>query len=284
MSPRRSGLGRGLGALIPELAPAVEEVDVDLIGPNPQQPRTAFDAEALSDLARSIQEHGVIQPLIVSRPATPGGAYQLIAGERRLLASRQAGLTKVPVIVKEASPQALLELALVENLQRQDLGALEEASAFQRLVDEYGLTQEAVAERVGRSRSSVTNSLRLLHLSPEMQASVARGEITPGHARALLAIDDEEERRRAWRRVVQAGLTVRDAEALAKGGRPRRTTKGRQRRTDADTAALEEKLRSVLGTKVELARGRKGGRITIHFFSDEELDSIIETLLSRQER
>jgi len=279
VTPRRSrGLGRGLEALIPNLQPAVEEVDVDLIAPNPQQPRAAFAAESLAELAESIREHGIIQPLIVSRsgPGAGGAPYQLIAGERRLLAARQAGLARVPVIVKEASPQSFLELALVENLQREDLGPLEEAGAFRRLADEFGLTQDAIAGRVGRSRSAVANSLRLLSLSPEMQASLARGEISAGHARALLGIDDAEERRRAWRRIVEGGLTVRDAESLAKRRGRRRPLA--PRRPSADLLAIEERLRTALGTRVELRRGRTGGRIVIHFFSDEELDAIIEKL------
>jgi ParB family chromosome partitioning protein len=279
---RRTGLGRGLGALIPELAPAVQEVDVDLIVPNPHQPRSLFDPDTLAELAQSIREHGIIQPLIVSRAGDSGrlAPYQLIAGERRLLAARQAGLATVPVIVKEASPQGLLELALVENLQREDLGPLEEASAFRRLTDEFGLTQEAVAGRVGRSRSSVANTLRLLSLPDEMQASLARGEITAGHARALLAIDDAAERRQIWQRIVRAGLTVRAAEALARSGKRSAVPARRPVRPDADTRAIEEKLRSALGTKVDLAKSRKGGRLTIHFFSDEEFDAIVERLLS----
>ena len=276
---RRSGLGRGLGALIPELAPAVEEVDIDLIVPNPQQPRSVFASESLSELAQSIREHGVIQPLLVSRRAGDGNVYQLITGERRLLASREAGLAKVPVIVREASPQALLELALVENLQREDLGPLEEAGAFRRLVDEFSLTQEAVAARVGRSRSSVANSLRLLTLSEEIRASLARGEITAGHARALLSIEDRGERRQAWQRIVRESLTVREAEALAKGKRSQERPVRLPRRPEPETAALEEQLRSALGTKVEIKKGRKGGRLTVHFFSDEEFESIVERLL-----
>jgi len=279
MTSRRSGLGRGLDALIPRNQPSVEEVDIDLIAPNPQQPRSVFDAESLSELADSIREHGVIQPLIVSRPGTPGAApYQLIAGERRLLASRQAGLAKVPVIVKEASPQSLLELALVENLQREDLGPLEEAGAFKRLADEFKLTQEQIAGRVGRSRSAVANSLRLLTLSEEIQASLARGEISAGHARALLGIEDADERRSAWRRIVEGRLTVRDAEALARGGGRPRSRKVAPKRRSADLEALEERLRASLGTKVDLTRGRRGGRLVIHYYSDEELDSIIERL------
>jgi len=279
MTNRRTGLGRGLDALIPSLQPMVEQVDVDLIAPNPEQPRSVFDPEALTELADSIREHGVIQPLIVSRPQGRGRApYQLIAGERRLLAAREAGLQKVPVIVKEASPLALLELALVENLQRQDLGPLEEAAAFRRLGDEFKLTQEAIASRVGRSRSGVANSLRLLTLPEEMQASLARGEITAGHARALLGIDDAEERRRAWRRIVEGRLTVRDAESMAKGRITSRSGKAAPKRRSADLVALEEKLRGALGTKVDLTRGRSGGRVVIHYYSDEELEAIIERL------
>jgi len=281
MNNRRTGLGRGLDALIPGSGSpraTVDQVDIDLIAPNPRQPRTVFDSDALDELAESIREHGVIQPLIVSRPETSGGApYQLIAGERRLLAARRAGLEKVPVIVKEASDQGLLELALVENLQRQDLGSLEEAFAFRRLADEFSLTQDAIATRVGRSRSAVANSLRLLTLSEEMQASLARGEITPGHARALLGIEDGDERRRAWLRIVEGHLTVRDAEALAKRG-PRAPRDTAPPRRPAELAALEERLRGSLGTRVDLTRGRKGGRVVIHYFSDEELESIIGRL------
>jgi ParB family chromosome partitioning protein len=274
MTSRRSGLGRGLGALIPNLRPAVEEVDVDLIAPNPQQPRSVFNAESLAELAESIREHGIIQPLIVSRPEMPGSApYQLIAGERRLLAARQAGLAKVPVIVKEASPQALLELALVENLQRQDLGPLEEAAAFRRLAEEFELTQEGIAARVGRSRSAVANSLRLLTLPDEIQASLARGEISAGHARALLGIDDPAEQRLAWRRIVEGGLNVRDAEGLGKKGR-----RAPRKRPSAELAAIEESLRASLGTRVDLRKGRRGGRLVLYFFSDEELDAIIDKL------
>jgi len=282
MTSRRGGLGRGLDAIIPNLnqSPAgVEEVDVDLIAPNPHQPRSVFDAATLTELAESIKEHGVIQPLIVSRPKLPGGApYQLIAGERRLLASRQAGLKRVPVIVREASDQALMELALVENLQRQDLGPLEEAFAFRRLSDEFNLTQDAVATRVGRSRSAVANSLRLLALSDELQTSLASGEITAGHARALLSIEDTALRRRVWRDIVERGLSVREAEALAKAASRGERAPAEPKRQSPDVAALEERLRSTLGTKVELQRGRKGGRVVIHFYSDEELDALVDRL------
>jgi ParB family chromosome partitioning protein len=257
----------------------VQEVDIDLIVPNPHQPRSVFNAEALSQLADSIKEHGVIQPLVVTRPAG-GAVYQLIAGERRLLASRQAGLKRVPVIVKEANPRALLELALVENLQREDLGPLEEAAAFKRLIDEFELTQDAVAARVGRSRSAVANTLRLLSLPDEIQASLAQGKITAGHARALLGIDDKGEQRRVWQRILQAQLNVREAEQLAQGSRKPASRRVVRAKASPDLAAVQDKLRSALGTKVDVVKARKGGRLTIHFYSDEEFDSLLDRLLS----
>ncbi len=279
MTSRRSGLGRGLDALIPNAKPAVQEVDIDLIAPNPQQPRSFFEPEALAQLAESIREHGVIQPLIVSRPEGKDAApYQLIAGERRLLASRQAGLKRVPVVVREASSLSLLELALVENLQREDLGPLEEAAAFRRLSAEFSLTQDAIAARIGRSRSAIANSLRLLSLPAEIQASLAKAEISAGHARAILGIEDQRQQLAIWQRIIEGHLTVRDAEALAKEpGKPRPAAAKLQKRP-AGLSAIEEQLRSSLGTKVDLTKGRKGGRIVIHFFSDEELGSIVEKL------
>ena len=279
MTSRRSGLGRGLDALIPNAQPPVQEVDIDLISPNPSQPRSFFDPESLTELAASIREHGVIQPLIVSRPEGDSGApYQLIAGERRLLASREAGLNQVPVIIRESSPQSLLELALVENLQREDLGPVEEALAFRRLRDDFSMTQEAIAARVGRSRPAIANSLRLLSLPGEIQASLAKGEISAGHARAILGIEDQGQQISTWRRIVEGQLTVRDAEALVKQSGKERPAVAKTQRRSAEVASLEEQLRSSLGTKVDLKKGRKGGRIVIHFFSEEELGSIVEKL------
>ena len=282
MSRPKSGLGRGLGALIPSLAPGVETVDIDLIVSNPHQPRVIFDRDSLEELAQSIREHGLIQPLVVSRledETTGLPVYQLIAGERRLQAARLAGLERVPVVVREASSQQVLEIALVENLQRADLNALEEAQAFRRLADEFGLTQEAIAARVGRSRAAVANALRLLSLDDDLKASLARGEISEGHARALLAIDDATQRRRAWREVVDKGLSVRDTEALA-AARPdrRRARVTRARARDPEAAAIEERLRAALGTRVSLQRSSRGGRLTIHFYSDEELEALLHRL------
>lgn len=292
MTMRRSGLGRGLDALIPgssarepaaaiETPPlpaersGVEEVDIDFVTPNPYQPRTEFAAEALQELADSIREHGIIQPLIVTR-ADDGATYQLIAGERRLLAARQAGLARVPVVVKEATPRDKLELAIVENLQRADLGPLEEAEAFHRLSDEFALTQDQIARRVGRSRPAIANSLRLLTLPDDIRRSLARGEITAGHARAILGLDDPAEQRRLWQRILEAGLNVREAEALAKS-RPR-PVRATTRMPSVELTALEERLRSSLGTKVELTKSRRGGKLTLYFYSDEELEGLIDRL------
>ena len=277
---RTRGLGRGLAALIPTPAGGVEEVDVDLIVPNPNQPRAELSNDSLIGLAESIREHGILQPLLVSL-SSQEGVYQLIAGERRLRAARMAGVSRVPVLVKEAASQELLELALVENLQRQDLNALEEAQAYQRLAQDFGMTQEAIAARVGRSRAAVANALRLLGLSDEMKASVASGALSEGHARALLSVSDAAARERAWREVLERGLTVRQTEALVRR-EAEGTSTGRaptRREDDPEVASLEARLRAALGTKAELKRGRGGrGRLVLHYYSDEELEALLERL------
>ncbi|MDI6857882.1 MAG: ParB/RepB/Spo0J family partition protein [Dehalococcoidia bacterium] len=280
MAKGKTGLGRGLGALIPSLTPATDSVDINLIISNPFQPRQDMDAAELAQLAESIRQHGVLQPLLVSRIEKDDGAtaYQVIAGERRLQAARLAGLTEVPVALKETTPREVLELALVENLQRADLNPLEEAQAYRRLMDEFGLSQSEVGSRVGKSRSAVANALRLLGLSEEIRSSLAKGEISEGHARALLGLP-EEARLDAWRRVVEQALSVRQTEQMVRGWSKARRRRPRERRRDADMAALEERLREAFSTRVSLVRGRRGGRITIHFYSDEELDSIVARLL-----
>lgn len=278
----KRGLGRGLGALIPTSAPEAETLDVDLIISNPHQPRSAVDPESLAALTESIREYGVIQPLLITRVQPEGGGpdvYQLIAGERRLQAARLAGLARVPVIVKEATSGEMLELALVENLQRADLNPLEEAQAFRRLVGEFGLTQETVAARVGRSRTAVANALRLLTLSDDLKASLAAGEVSEGHARALLGLSSEPQRRQAWQRVVERGLSVRETEAMVRQWPAAAPTKAPRRRPDPEVVDLEERLRAALGTRVSLRRGRRGGRLTIHFYSDEELEALLGRLL-----
>ena len=277
------GLGRGLGALIPPtVAGGVDEVDVDLIVPNPHQPRSAFSEESIAELTASIREHGILQPLLVS-VGEAEGTYQLVAGERRLRAARLAGLTRVPVIVKEAASRELLELALVENLQREDLNPLEEAQAYRKLTEEFGMTQEAVAARVGRSRTAVANSVRLLALSDEMKESLAGGIISEGHARALLGLADEAMRQQAWRELVEHGLTVRQTEDLVRewpsGDGAKAEAKPRRRRDDPERDAVEASLRASLGTKVELRRRASGrGRLVLHFYSDEELEGLLARL------
>ena len=287
------GLGRGLSALIPDTSVepqqgalgAVYEAPIDSIAPNPEQPRTAFDDDALGELTASVREHGVLQPLLVTQlpdePGSPGGPrFQLIAGERRLRAAQAAGLEAVPVTVRESVPREQLVLALIENVQREDLNPLEESRAYKRLVDDYGLTQQQVAERVGRSRASVTNRLRLLDLSQQAQTALVGGAISEGHARALLALRGPDDQLDALARVQREGLSVRDTERLAQrmadGGRKTR----RQAPPDPQIEAVVEALRRELGTKVSLRRGSRGrGTLTIHFGGDEELNGVLDRLL-----
>ncbi len=287
-SNHRPALGRGLSALIPR-APApgasgVETVDIDLIVPNPHQPRLRFDSEALAQLAESIREHGVLQPIVVSQTASEMGptTYQLIAGERRLQASRIAGLTRMPVVIREAVGTEMLEIALVENLQRQDLNPLEEAAAFKRLADEFGATHEQIAKRVGRNRTTVANTIRLLTLEDDIKTSLASGQISEGHARALLGIEDSSVRLDAWRRIVADAMTVRQAEEIARALRagvvataPKRAA---VKESDPDARALEADLRGALGMPVTLKKHRRGGSITIRFHSDEELEGIVQRI------
>jgi ParB family chromosome partitioning protein len=261
-----------------EPARGVAQVPPSAIAPNPMQPRTALEPEALAELAASIREHGLIQPLIVTQQAPE--RYQLIAGERRWQAAQMAGLATVPVMVKEATPQQVLELALVENIQRADLNPLEEASAFRQLVDEFGLTQEQVAERVGKSRVAVTNTLRLLRLPAEVQQALADGTIREGHARAMLGLPTSEAQVAALKTVMVKALSVRQTEELVRrllaGPPPRKP----DRPVNPETEALEEEFRETLGTKVNLYKGRRGrGRLVIHFYSEEELQTIYDVIV-----
>jgi ParB family chromosome partitioning protein len=283
--PAKRGLGRGLDALIPG-APAEEtpltgvaQIAVAAIGRNPRQPRARLEPTELEELANSIREHGVIQPLIVAQTAYPG-QYTLIAGERRLEASRLAGLATVPAIVREASEQQLLEVALVENIQRLDLGPLETALAYKHLADDFGLSHEAIAAKVGKKRVTVTNTMRLLRLPQTILESLAAGEITEGHARALLQLPAAEAQLAAYATVVHKGLSVRQTEELVnqlQGEKPRRAPKPAK---NAEADALATRLRDRLGTKVTLRRGRGGdGTIILHFYSDEELNSITGKIL-----
>ena len=276
---RGRGLGRGLAALIPGTSAGLDEIDIDLIVPNPHQPRLTVDEAELQSLSDSIREHGVIQPLLVSA-SERDGVYQLIAGERRLRAARLAGLKRVPVVIKEVASAELLELALVENLQRQDLSPLEEAQAYRRLHDEFTMTQEAIGARVGRSRAAVANAMRLLSLSDEMKDSLALSEITEGHARALLGIEDETARREVWRQVIDRGLTVRQTEELGRRAVATRAAPAPAvpdaYRAEPDVSAVEARIRAALGTKVELRRRANGrGQLVLHFYSDEELNALL---------
>ncbi len=281
---QRTGLGKGLDALIPgsggetpSAAGGVLQAPVESIARNPRQPRVHFDAGELEELAASIREHGVIQPLIVS----PGkaGSFVLIAGERRLQAAKKAGLKTVPVIMRQASDRQHLELALIENVQRADLGPLEEAEAYQHLVQDFGLSQEQVAERVGKSRVAVTNTLRLLGLSAKVKQALADEQISEGHARALLGLTSVKAQDAALQTVLKLFLSVRQTEGLVRklgGEKPKAKPKSRPA---ADVLDMERRLRASLGTKVTLKHGRKGGAVTIFYYSDEELDTLLERLL-----
>ncbi len=280
MPSGKTGLGRGLGALIPG-GGGVDEVDIDLIAPNPEQPRQRFDEAALEELAASIREHGLLQPLVVTRLVADSGAvsYRLIAGERRLLAARRAGLARVPVVVRETTPRGLLELALVENLQRADLGPLEEAQAYRRLAEEFGLSQAEIAARVGKSRVAVANALRLLSLPEPIKEGLSSGQISEGHARALLGLPDAAARLRAYAEVTARALSVRQTEELVRRLRAAPPPTRAPRRPDPDLSAIEERLRAALGTQVRLERSRKGGRIVIQFYGDEDLTALVTRLL-----
>lgn len=321
---KRRGLGRGLGALIVDTQttppPAFEETNAELatesasetasrdngveralnegvrqlaldqISPNPQQPRTYFDPEALEELAASIRAHGILQPLIVTSNPTHPSYYWLIAGERRWRAARLAELETVPVIVREASPLQLVEWALVENLQRADLSPLEEANAYQTLVEAFTLTQAEIGQRVGKSRAAVANTLRLLQLPLEVQQALMDGRLSAGHARALLGLPDADLMRVALEQVLSRGLSVRQTEELVKQlalqvTKP--TSEEPKKKPSGDTSQLahmENHFRSILGTRVNLSRNRDGsGRLVVHFYSDEELAQIYQLIAGDDE-
>jgi ParB family transcriptional regulator, chromosome partitioning protein len=272
------GLGRGLGALIPPSTIGLREVPVGAIRPNPWQPRTHFDQQDLEGLAQSIREHGVLQPVLVSQQSD--GTFQLITGERRWRAVQLAGLPTLPAMVKEATPLASLEMALVENIQRRDLNPLEEAQAYRQLLDEHGLTQEALAQRIGKSRVAVSNTLRLLHLPEEVRQALAAAAITEGHARAILTANGEPQRLGLLARVLAQHLSVRETEALAREMNAAPPASADERTApDPDVERLEDAFRQALGTRVRLVRTRHGGRLVISFFSDEELQGIYEAIV-----
>jgi ParB family chromosome partitioning protein len=278
---KRRALGRGLGALIPsayatDSAPAASDADaasmsvpLHAIHPNPLQPRHIFTERSIEELAESIRQKGILQPLLVRR--VNGGGFELIAGERRLRAAQRLGLEQVPVMVRDADDAELLELALIENIQREDLNPLEEARAYRRLIDEFKLTQENIAQRVGKDRSTVANALRLLQLPREIQADVEQGTLSAGHARALATVGSDAAKVALAREVARRRLNVRDTEKLAKrNGRPL---------VDADQRASEERLTEALGTRVRLVTRRNGaGKIEIEYYSLDGLNGLIERL------
>lgn len=278
---RKTGLGRGLDALIPGGEPpsaGVSEIPVDLITPNPRQPRSHFDAEELSELADSIKEHGVLQPIIVSYDENDS-RYVLIAGERRWMAARYAGLESIPAIVREVNDQQRIELALIENVQRADLSPLEAAEAYHQLNEEFALSHDQISARVGKSRTTITNTLRLLKLPADIKTALAEGQISEGHARALLSLNNPQAQTAALQTILAKDLTVRQTEQLVRklsGEKPAPVPKPA---TAPEILSLEEQLRSRLGTKVKVNPRKKGGSIVIHYFSTEELNSLLDLLL-----
>ncbi len=275
MSARRPGLGRGLDALLTPEAPAVTRLPLDRLKPNRLQPRADFAEEGLAELVESIRVRGVVQPVVVT-PA-PDGSYLIVAGERRWRAARRAGLDEVPVVVREvAGDQELLETALVENLQRTDLNPIEEAEAYRVLGERFGLSQEAIARQVGKSRAAVANALRLLRLPAEVQELLRDGHLTAGQARPLLALAGEEAQTKLARRAVREGLSARRLEALSSSGGRRRAP---ARPADPDTAAAEERLTRALQTRVRIRRRGAGGALHVSFHSEEELMRLFELLI-----
>jgi len=279
---QKQALGKGLGALIPDLstlddkekkALGILEIELDRIVPNEYQPRKIFNDEKLKELAASIREQGVIQPVIVHKA---GSGYQLIAGERRWRASRLAGLKTIPALVKEATKRELLEMALIENIQREDLNALEAAEAYKRLQDEFKLTQEDLARRVGKERSTVTNFLRILGLPKEVKSDLASGALSMGHAKAILSLERVRDQIQTAASIVKKGLSVREAEALAT--RLKNPPKEKKPSQSHELKAVEEKLKKVLGTKVSIIAKSTGGRIVIEYYTPDELDRILEKI------
>jgi ParB family chromosome partitioning protein len=280
MAEKRPALGRGLSALIPDAPPAPAtaertlDVDIDLLRPNRAQPRTTIDDGSIEDLARSIKSNGVIQPIVVRR-ADKG--YEIVAGERRWRASQRAGLLKVPVVVRDVPDDRLLAVALIENVQREDLNPIEEAQAYRRLADDYQLTQDQIADAVGKDRSSVANFMRLLKLPREVRENVGAGALSMGHARALLALADENAQLRIAREIVSRNLSVRETETLVRKGTEPANPREESHK-DVHTRAAEEKMRFALGTRVRITRRGKGGRIEIDFQNENELQRLYEKL------
>jgi ParB family chromosome partitioning protein len=290
---KKTGLGRGLDALIrsedftPESLPAIsssgyENLPIADINPNPRQPRSQMDKDELSELAASIRENGILQPLIVTSSDEPG-KYTLIAGERRLLAASLAGLSYVPAIVREASEQHRLELALIENVQRTDLTPLEAAEAYRQLADDFKLSHEQIAQQLGKSRVTITNTLRLLKLPEDVRQSLAKGDISEGHARALLSLPSPQAQSAALQTILKHDLNVRRTEDLVHKLLGQRPTTDAKPSRQPDVSFLEERLRQRLGTRVSLHPRKKGGTLVIHYYSEEELDALILRILGQSD-
>ncbi len=285
----KKALGKGIGALLGEDAEidpsAVSEVPVSVLKPNPQQPRRDFDETTLRELADSIRQKGVLQP-VLAEPSADGG-YIIIAGERRVRAARIAGLERVPVLVRQFSPEEKLEIALIENVQREDLNPIEEALAYRNLMEIAGLNQEQIAGRVGKDRSTVANTLRLLRLPPDAQEALEKGTLTPGHARAMLALANPADQQLLFRRILDKGISVREAEELAaafaagkrQAGKSRRSGPGTAARRDPAVREIEQKLIEKLGTKVDMKGDGRKGRIEISYYSPEDLARLLEIIL-----
>jgi len=281
----KRGLGRGLSALIPgaESAPEVapQGIPVDMIDPNPYQPRGQINEEELAELAQSIATHGVLQPIVV-RPLN--GRYQLIAGERRWQAARRTGLMTIPAVVKNCTDREMLEFALIENIQREDINAIDAARAYARLAQEFDLTQEELSQRVGKSRSAVANTMRLLELPEEVQGSIIEGRISEGHGRALLGAPDRSSLMAIFRRVTQEGLNVRATEKLVQRAAMiarQRTVKPKE--IDPDLLEAQERLQTALGTRVRIIPHGKGGTVQIEYFSMDDLNRLLDLLLKKEE-
>ena len=276
----RQALGKGLGALIPDKPLAEGErkksfftCGIEEIQPNPFQPRKTFPDEPLQELVQSIREKGILQPLIVRRK---GDRYELIAGERRWRAAQKAGIKEVPILVKDVSESELLELSLIENIQRENLNPIEEAEAYKGLAEQFRLTQEDISQKVGKDRATVANALRLLKLPPEIKQSLAEGKVSVGHARAFLGLDSPEKQRTAWKKVLAGGLSVRQTENLIRRLRPK--TPADPRKGTSEWVPLIEELQRSLGTRVRIVGRKKRGRIEIEFYSPEELERILDFL------
>jgi ParB family chromosome partitioning protein len=272
----RRGLGKGLGALI-----SIEDTDesgirqirVNDIEPNTDQPRKNFDDEKISQLAESIKKHGVVQPIIVRKE---GDIYRIVAGERRWRACRMAGLSVIPAMIRELSDRQGMEIALIENLQREDLNPIEEAEAYQRLIEEYDMTQEEISDIIGKSRPAIANSLRLLNLDGNIRDYLITGEITSGHARALLALEDRGVQAKAAEEIISKGINVRDTEKLVKRLLSNKKATKKKYKMNAEIQEIEERLKSIFGTKVRIMDNNRKGKIVIEYYSYEELDRILE--------